>query len=257
MPDLHDTATSFYFHGNLTSLHQQRVPTHVDERLLITLSAGSICRRGQSCKRSASVESLIVVSMNNISFQLPAAASSAAMLEEHYHGSELMMYETLPDRPPKVFNLTNPALIPFGPEEARLEPTEKATTVRRFRHGAVVEVVFQNTAVIQSDNNPIHLHGHDMFVLAQGLGNYDAAADVARYNLVDPPVRNTVLVPSLGWAAVRFVADNPGVWFVHCNFEFHVSVGMASVFIVQDGETTDSSLPSPPKDLPKCDHHDR
>jgi laccase len=49
-----------------------------------------------------------------------------------------------------------------------------------------------------------------MFLLAEGLGNYDAAKDVERYNLVNPPVKNTVLVPNLGWAAVRFVANNPG-----------------------------------------------
>jgi laccase len=41
---------------------------------------------------------------------------------------------------------------------------------------------------------------------------------VTRYNLVDPPVRNTVLVPRLGWVAVRFVADNPGA--VHTRFIF-------------------------------------
>ncbi|OEL25785.1 Laccase-15 [Dichanthelium oligosanthes] len=64
--------------------------------------------------------------------------------------------------------------------------------------------------MMQSESNPMHLHGHDMFVLAQGLGNYDMARDAARYNLVDPPVVNTVLVPRLGWVAVRFVADNPG-----------------------------------------------
>jgi laccase len=81
---------------------------------------------------------------------------------------------------------------------------------RRFRHGAVVDIVFQNAAVMDTDNHPMHLHGHDMFVLAQGHDNYDAARDEASYNLVDPPLKNTVLVPRLGWAAVRFVADNPG-----------------------------------------------
>ena len=65
---------------------------------------------------------------------------------------------------------------------------------------------------MQGDSNPMHLHGHDMFVLAQGVGNFDAAKDRARYNLVDPPLKNTVVVPNLGWVAIRFVADNPG-WY--------------------------------------------
>jgi laccase len=128
------------------------------------------------------------------------------------------MVVELPGRPPRMFNFTDSALMPTGPEEEELEPTSRATVVRRFQHGAVVEVVFQSTALWQGDSNPMHLHGHDMFVLAQGLGNYDSARDVARYNLVDPPVRNTVLVPRLGWVAVRFVADNPGA--VHTRFIF-------------------------------------
>jgi laccase len=71
---------------------------------------------------------------------------------------------------------------------------------------------------MQSDSNPMHLHGHDMFVLAQGHGNYDMVRDVAKYNLVNPPVTNTVLVPRLGWVAVRFVADNPGAYVIYFFF---------------------------------------
>ena len=51
-----------------------------------------------------------------------------------------------------------------------------------------------------------------MFVLAQDHGIYDEAKDVAKYILVDPPVKNTVVVPRLGWIALRFVADNPGTY---------------------------------------------
>ncbi|KAF8700949.1 hypothetical protein HU200_033835 [Digitaria exilis] len=259
MPDTHDTDTSFYFHGNLTGLQNRQpssssVPTRVDERLLVTLSVGSMCRRqGQSSCARTNAETIIMVNLNNVSFQLPGGATES-LLEAHYgRGLGAMGLVTLPDRPPVAFNFTDPALVQRGPREAWLEPTTKATTVRRFRHGSVVEVVFQNTAVMQTDSNPMHLHGHDMFVLAQGLGNYDQARDVVRYNLVNPPVRNTVLVPSLGWTAIRFVADNPGVWFLHCHYLFHVSVGMATVFIVEDGPTVGTSLPPPPANFPKCD----
>ncbi|TLS20618.1 uncharacterized protein PpBr36_11070 [Pyricularia pennisetigena] len=61
----------------------------------------------------------------------------------------------------------------------------------------------------QSDSNPMRLHGHDIWVLAQGLGNYDAP----KYSLVYPPLRKTALVPRLGWVAVRFVAENSGICF--------------------------------------------
>jgi laccase len=54
------------------------------------------------------------------------------------------------------------------------------------------------------------MHGFNFFVLAQGFGNYDPVKDPAKYNLVDPVERNTVSVPTAGWVAVRFLADNPG-----------------------------------------------
>jgi laccase len=66
--------------------------------------------------------------------------------------------------------------------------------------------------VLGRDAGGLQLDGNDMFVLAQGLGNYDMAKNVAAYNLLNPPVKNTVLVPNLGWLAVRFVADNPGAY---------------------------------------------
>jgi laccase len=229
MPDQHDTTISFHFHGNLSSLRRRhRVPpARADDHMLVTLSLGSVCRDGgRACARSDSDESIIVGTMNDVSFRAPTAAAMS-LLEAHYYGRGDMAMaaaagvelRALPDAPLRVFNFTDPAYIPYGPKEAPLEPTEKQTTVRRFRHGAVVEVVFQDTAVMQSDSNPMHLHGHDMFVLAHGLGNYDAARDVATYNLLDPPLKNTVVVPRLGWVAVRFVADNPGA----CLINFYLS----------------------------------
>jgi laccase len=227
MPDDYDMMTSFYFRGNLTSLRRRRgplVPAQADERMFVALALGSVCRRrGQRwCERGDSDETITVATMNNVSFELPPAAATTPMLDAYYRNrsgngvddddDDVAVVVRLPDVPPRAFNFTDRALQPTGPEEEELEPTSRATAVRRFRHGAVVDLVFQSTALWQGDSNPMHLHGHDMFVLAQGLGNYDAARDVARYNLVDPPVRNTVLVPSLGWAAVRFVADNPGTF---------------------------------------------
>ncbi|RCV39319.1 hypothetical protein SETIT_8G214000v2 [Setaria italica] len=253
MPDKHDTVTSFYFHSNLTSLHHLTVPQQVDENLFLVLGLGSICRNGQqSCKRGGNLnESIVVATMNSVSYQHP---TKMPLLEAQYYHTGVLLdaMQELPDGPSRAFNFTDKAFIPFGPKEIPLEPSSKATVVRRFRQGAVVDMVFQSTALLQGDSNPMHLHGHNIFLLAQGLGNYNAAKDVARYNLVNPPVKNTVLVPNLGWAAVRFVANNPGVWFMHCHYEFHLSMGMAAVFIVDDSTTADTSLPPPPADFPTC-----
>ncbi|KAI5312783.1 hypothetical protein L3X38_041957 [Prunus dulcis] len=72
------------------------------------------------------------------------------------------------------------------------------------------------------------------------------------YNLVDPPEVNTIGVPKNGWATVRFKADNPGVWFMHCHLERHASWGMATVLIVTNGHTTNTSMLPAPAYMPPC-----
>lgn len=43
-----------------------------------------------------------------------------------------------------------------------------------------------------------------------------------------------------------------GVWLWHCHFESHLSWGMASVIVVRDGGTTETSIREPPPYLPSC-----
>jgi laccase len=213
MPGQHDTMPSYYFRGNFTGLaspSRHRVPAHVDERLFVTLGLGSICRGGKKdCKLRRSNETITVATMNNVSF---LHQTKASLLERHYDGTGEGLYtEDFPDRPPRPYNYTDMALIPVGALEEGLEPTTKAIRVRRFKYNASVEIVFQSTALLQSDPNPMHLHGHDFFVLAQGLGNFDHKKDVKKFNYHNPQIRNTVHVPRVGWTAIRFVADNPGM----------------------------------------------
>lgn len=68
-------------------------------------------------------------------------------------------------------------------------------------------------------------------------------------NFDSPPIKDTVTVPSGGYTIVRFLANRPGVWHLHCHIEFHMQAGMMLVFRVGD----DSQLP--PIDLkswPQC-----
>ncbi|KAK4855251.1 hypothetical protein QYF36_005432 [Acer negundo] len=63
---------------------------------------------------------------------------------------------------------------------------------------------------------------------------------------------NNVTVPSGGWSAIRFRADNPGVWFMHCHLEVHTTWGLKMAFVVDNGKGPNESLLPPPTDLPKC-----
>ena len=86
-----------------------------------------------------------------------------------------------------------------------------------LEYGAVVEVVFQGTAILGAEPHPMHLHGFAFYTVGRGFGNFDGSKHPAKYNLVNPPRQNTVSVPAGGWAAIRFRATNPGenslVWF--------------------------------------------
>lgn len=80
----------------------------------------------------------------------------------------------------------------------------------KLKYGSRVQVVLQDTSIVTPENHPIHLHGYDFYIVAEGFGNFNHKKDTAKFNLVDPPMRNTVAVPANGWAVIRFVADNPG-----------------------------------------------
>ncbi|XWS74853.1 hypothetical protein CRYUN_Cryun01aG0033700 [Craigia yunnanensis] len=90
------------------------------------------------------------------------------------------------------------------------------------------------------------------YTVGRGVGNFDPEKDPQKFNLVDPVERNTISVPTAGWTAIRFKADNPGVWFFHCHLEVHTTWGLKMAFLVDNGNGPDESLLPPPSDLPQC-----
>jgi len=75
--------------------------------------------------------------------------------------------------------------------------------------------------------HPIHLHGHDFFVLGSGPGTYNESTAVL--NLNNPPRRDTSLLPTAGWMVLAFITDNPGSWLAHCHIGW-VSFSSAAPF---------------------------
>lgn len=67
--------------------------------------------------------------------------------------------------------------------------------------------------IIETTNavaHPIHLHGHDFWVLAQGTGTYASAAPTLQ--LTNAPRRDVVTLPGSGYVVIAFITDNPGTW---------------------------------------------
>lgn len=68
---------------------------------------------------------------------------------------------------------------------------------------------------------------------------------------MNPTLKDTISIPSKGYAIIRFKANNPGLWLLHCHFEWHSAIGMG--MILQVGET--HQWVKPPKDLKKCNQY--
>ncbi|MCJ1290772.1 hypothetical protein MMC34_002314 [Xylographa carneopallida] len=116
---------------------------------------------------------------------------------------------------------------------------------------ATVEIRLNN---LDGGAHPFHLHGHPVQVVARSAPNVFAEtpaieafapspnANASLAALLPPAVdysatrkvpmrRDTVQVPEMGFVVLRFVADNPGVWLLHCHIEWHVAAGLSATMI--------------------------
>jgi len=66
-------------------------------------------------------------------------------------------------------------------------------------------------------------------------------------NLKNPPRKDTLIIPTGGYAVIRIRTDNPGKWFMHCHVEEHMLDGMAMII-----NEAPEMKPSPPKGFPIC-----
>ncbi|KAI7726540.1 hypothetical protein M8C21_032091 [Ambrosia artemisiifolia] len=248
LPAFNDTPTAHRFFTNLTALvtspFWSPVPQTVDENMFITFGLGlSDCGANLTC--GGIFMERMSASMNNLSFVLPTTIS---IMEAFYRNISGVYTTDFPDQPPTVFDYTNIS----NSFDQSLLMTPKSTSLKRLRFNSTVQIVLQNTALIGIENHPMHLHGYNFYVLAQGFGNYNAANATSMFNLVNPQERNTLGVPVGGWAVIRFRANNPGVWYFHCHLDVHLPWGLGMAFLVDNGGTPESTLPPPPADLPQC-----
>ncbi|KAH7406828.1 multicopper oxidase-domain-containing protein [Phaeosphaeria sp. MPI-PUGE-AT-0046c] len=82
--------------------------------------------------------------------------------------------------------------------------------------------------------HPIHLHGHDFYVLAQGTGNW--TGDISSLKTDNPIRRDTATLPGSGYLVLAFESDNPGAWLMHCHIPFHISGGLGIQFLERADE---------------------
>lgn len=181
------------------------VPQEVDKKFFFTVGLGTNpCPKNTTCQGPTNITKF-AASLNNISFALP----SVAILQSYYFGNTNGVFRTdFPTTPLNPFNYTG-----TPPNNTNVN---NGTKVVVLEFNTTVELVLQGTSILGAESHPLHLHGYNFYVVGQGFGNYDPNKDPANFNLVDPVERNTASVPSGGWIAIRFIADNPGT-SVHVN----------------------------------------
>ncbi|KMT05207.1 hypothetical protein BVRB_7g173520 [Beta vulgaris subsp. vulgaris] len=245
LPSVNDTSFVSNFSRKFHSLNNAQfpvnVPKTVDKHFFFTVGLGTTpCPKNQTCQ-GPNNNTKFSATVNNISMILP----STALLQSYFFGQNDGVYTTnFPQLPLKQFNYTG-----TPPNNTNVM---NGTKVLVIPYNTSVELIMQDTSIVSAESHPLHLHGYNFYVVGQGFGNFNPNKDPANYNLVDPVERNTIAVPSGGWVAIRFRADNPGVWFMHCHFEVHISWGLKMAWLVLDGKLPNQKVPPPPADLPKC-----
>ncbi|XP_052154624.1 putative laccase-11 isoform X2 [Oryza glaberrima] len=246
LPAYNDTGAVANFSASFRSLasaqYPARVPRTVDRHFFFAVGLGADpCQSPVNGTCQGPNNTRFAASMNNVSFVMPRTSLLQAHYQRRYNG---VLAANFPAAPRTPFNYTGtPPNNTFVTHGTRVVPLSFNTTV---------EVVLQDTSILGAESHPLHLHGYDFYVVGTGFGNYDASNDTAKYNLIDPVQRNTISVPTAGWVAIRFVADNPGVWIMHCHLDVHLSWGLSMAWLVNDGPLPNQKLPPPPSDIPMC-----
>ncbi|KAL5402891.1 hypothetical protein PMIN03_010311 [Paraphaeosphaeria minitans] len=84
--------------------------------------------------------------------------------------------------------------------------------------------------------HPIHLHGHDAYVLGTGPGEFDVDTHLGSLTFTNPTRRDVYHLPAAGWLVIAYPTDNPGAWLMHCHIAFHVAMGLSVQFVERESE---------------------
>ncbi|KAK4216910.1 Cupredoxin [Rhypophila decipiens] len=104
-----------------------------------------------------------------------------------------------------------------------------------------VDLIFM-TATFPMPPHPIHKHGNKMRLIGSGKGPFkwetvdEAIKEIPEaFDLVNPPRRDAFATPlaldRVAWMAVRYHANNPGAWLLHCHIQSHFEGGMSMLLL--------------------------
>ncbi|PCG96276.1 Multicopper oxidase, type 2 [Penicillium occitanis (nom. inval.)] len=103
-------------------------------------------------------------------------------------------------------------------------PYDPQWNVLDFGKNETIRLYVRNFAPLA---HPMHLHGHNFWVLAQGKGDWDGTIT----RPTNPQMRDVQIVErgfpyEPAYIVIEYKADNPGIWPFHCHVAWHVSDGL-------------------------------
>lgn len=106
---------------------------------------------------------------------------------------------------------------------------------------AVIDVLINS---LEEGAHPFHLHGHQFWIMASGAHGAFNWNNYPKLNMTNPMRRDTMTVDAFGWALIRFRADNPGLWALHCHISWHMEAGLLMQFQTRDDIMREWTVPS-------------
>ncbi|KAK6935669.1 Multicopper oxidase, C-terminal [Dillenia turbinata] len=154
-----------------------------------------------------------------------------------------------------LFNCSRPSPRCQGPNGTHFTSSMNTVSFVLPSNNSILQACYQHTPGVDTTDFPTvppvqfdyagnvtralrqPIRGTKLYKLnAQGFGNFDPRKDRAKFNLTDPPLRNTIDVTVGEWAVIHFVTNNPGVWLMHYHLNVHITWGLAMAFPVGVGE---------------------
>lgn len=194
--------------------------------------------------------------------------SGMVTLRSSINGKRFMM----PSIPPFFRSNSNSVLKECSPSCFSENESCECSHKLEIGFNKVIQFVLFNMgsgAGIEGNAHPIHLHGHNFYVIKMGFPSYfpnnktyarinqdlncrdDTQAcsngdwndsswrygNVPKSNIFNPPIKDTISIPVGGYVVIRFKSNNLGYWMMHCHIDIHHGEGMA--MIIQEGSSKD------------------
>ncbi|QBZ54343.1 hypothetical protein PoMZ_10039 [Pyricularia oryzae] len=142
-----------------------------------------------------------------------------------------------------VYNMTAEERDPPMLLQGRRVP-QSSELVISSKLGEWVDLVLE-TEGPWAQSHPVHKHGNKVYFLGSGLGRFPWAsvAEAERhlspgsFNFENPAHLDTFTTPDIAgeapavWTVVRYKAENPGTWLLHCHVQTHAAGGMGVVLM--------------------------